>query len=65
MKRISAIVALVIYIGVGLAVSWAILVSLTMLFNSVFPMMLGMEEIVPIQMLLLILFTILFKKITL
>ena len=65
MKRISAIVAIVIYIGVGLAVSWAILVSLTMLFNSVFPMMLGMEEIVPIQMLLLILFTILFKKITL
>lgn len=65
MKRISAIVAIAIYIGVGLAVSWAILVSLTMLFNSVFPMMLGMEEIVPIQMLLLILFTILFKKITL
>jgi hypothetical protein len=65
MKRISAIVAIAIYISVGLAVSWAILVSLTMLFNSVFPMMLGMEEIVPIQMLLLILFTILFKKITL
>lgn len=65
MKRISAIVALVIYIGVGLVVGWAILVGLTMLFNSVFPMMLGMEEIVPIQMLLLILFTILFKKITL
>ena len=65
MKRISAIVAIAIYIGVVLAVSWAILVSLTMLFNSVFPMMLGMEEIVPIQMLLLILFTILFKKITL
>lgn len=37
MKRISAIVAIVIYIGVGLAVSWAILVSLTMLFNSSFP----------------------------
>lgn len=65
MKTISAIVAIAIYISVGLAVSWAILVSLTMLFNSVFPMMLGMEEIVPIQMLLLILFTILFKKITL
>ncbi len=65
MKRISAIVAIVIYIGVGLAVSWAILVSLTMLFNSVFPMMLGMEEIDPFKMLLLILFTILFKKITL
>ena len=65
MRTLGAIVAIVTYIGVGLGVSWAILTGLTMLFNSVFPMMLGMEEIVPFQMLILILFTILFKKITL
>lgn len=36
MKRISAIVAIAIYIGVGLAISWAILVSLTMLLTVYF-----------------------------
>ena len=65
MRTLGAIVAIVTYIGVGLGVSWAILLGITMLFNSIFPMMLGMEEIVPFQMLILILFTILFKKITL
>lgn len=65
MRTVGAIVIVLGFIALSLWISWIILLGFTMLFNSIFPDMLGMEEIDPFKMLLLILFTILFKKITL
>ncbi len=65
MKTIFTLVIFTALIAILATISYLLLVGITDIFNNIFPEMLGMEPISITQMVLLIIFTIIFKKITL
>lgn len=65
MKQLAGLLVIVGFMTLGGTVTYLILTAITDMFNFIFPELLGMEYITKTQMVLLILFTIVFKKLTL